>query len=224
MTDAELNALLERLSTKQNVQAVLVLSRGTRIQEPGASEGSGEGDESGGPDGVNKVVDAGGAIVRAVGPGVGSLRVRASASASGDADAVDSKGVEGKGQAKDLLGEYAGMIYRFVVSAEEFAAGVEGIGVGGSRSGSGGGAGGGAAAQTGAGGSGGGGPAGDAEKAKGQGELKLLRVRTRRHELVVVPGEFLFFSGGTNSANSPWLRGVDMKYILVVIHDRPAAK
>ncbi|KAH8154265.1 uncharacterized protein LAJ45_02033 [Morchella importuna] len=62
---------------------------------------------------------------------------------------------------ESLIGEYAGMVWKFVKSAEEMVGGMD-----------------------------------------DEDDLKLLRVRTKRHELVIVP---------------------DPRFILVVFHDTPTA-
>lgn len=50
-------------------------------------------------------------------------------------------------------------------------------------------------------------------------EVRLLRVRTRKHELVIVPGQLFL---GMRKAR--WLtKTTDSKFILVVIHDTPPA-
>jgi hypothetical protein len=52
-------------------------------------------------------------------------------------------------------------------------------------------------------------------------ELRLLRIRTRRNELVIVPSECARFSlDQLAGADDCFL---DSKYILVVVHDTPAA-
>ncbi|KAI9836935.1 MAG: hypothetical protein M1837_003167 [Sclerophora amabilis] len=58
----------------------------------------------------------------------------------------------------------------------------------------------------------------------GEDEVKLLRLRTRKNELVIVPGEF----GGQpshigESKVSSTNERVDSKFLLVVIHDTPPA-
>jgi len=49
-------------------------------------------------------------------------------------------------------------------------------------------------------------------------EVKLLRLRTRKNELVIVPGTYL-----TYSMAGPLLTTQDPKFILVAIHDTPPA-
>ena len=51
-------------------------------------------------------------------------------------------------------------------------------------------------------------------------EAKLLRIRTKKNELVVVPGESI-----TNPPREDIMLtiGIDAKFLLVVIHDTPPA-
>lgn len=51
-------------------------------------------------------------------------------------------------------------------------------------------------------------------------EAKLLRLRTKKNELVVVPGEIIHPWYGVNISLKPM---PDSKYLLVVIHDTPPA-
>ena len=50
-------------------------------------------------------------------------------------------------------------------------------------------------------------------------EVKLLRLRTKKNELVIVPGLFTTYTTAGKFAN---LR-LDPKFILVAIHDTPPA-
>jgi dynein light chain roadblock-type len=53
----------------------------------------------------------------------------------------------------------------------------------------------------------------------GDDEMKLVRLRTRKHELVIVPGRLVRLV----SERDELLTDVDAKYLLVVIHETPPA-
>lgn len=54
-------------------------------------------------------------------------------------------------------------------------------------------------------------------------EVKLLRLRTKRNELVIVPGKMDCLRDRSSIAASLTPRDADPKFILVVIHDTPPA-
>lgn len=49
-------------------------------------------------------------------------------------------------------------------------------------------------------------------------DVRLLRLRTKKNELVVVPGMLDMFQ-----SNTPANQRLDLKYILILIHDTPPA-
>ncbi|KAI5810027.1 hypothetical protein DFH27DRAFT_597901 [Peziza echinospora] len=162
MTPEEITSLLNRLSQKEKVQSLLILSRALN-----------------------------GAIVKAIGLRVSEEQLQQQQELEGTGGGSGSGGADG-----DTAAEYAALVWKFVRSAEEMVVAIAGIGgkTGASAA---------VVAPQAVGG------AGAAAQAQAQAqvvagppadELKLLRVRTRRHELVIVP---------------------DAQYILVVIHDTP---
>ncbi|CAZ80410.1 unnamed protein product [Tuber melanosporum] len=85
---------------------------------------------------------------------------------------------------ESLVGEYAGMVWNFVKSAEEMVCGMD-----------------------------------------EQDDLRLLRIRTKRHELVIVPGKpYVLYSRLVEYGVSDMFQlFADPRFILVVFHDTPPA-